>query len=169
MVGLGWFVGDPYALLDLPTYITQVVEEAAVQSGRLDVPYTLQYVGTWPGLYQAQQLGLWGLGPAAGLAALVGLGVAGWRAWRGGGGERLLLLGFGVYALTILPLEAKWLRYTAAPGAHPVRLHGGPAYGSPQRRKGAKIRRGLPPNPHASRFTFHVSRFTFHACSSPSP
>ena len=108
---VGWFVGDPYALLDLPTYVTQLAEEAAVQSGRFDVPYTLQYVGTIPVLYQAQQLGLWGLGPAAGVAGLVGLGVAGWRAGRGGAGERLLLIGFAAYAITVVFLEAKWLRY----------------------------------------------------------
>jgi hypothetical protein len=108
---LGWFAGDPYALLDVPTYVTQLLDEAAVQSGRLDAPYTLQYVGTIPVLYQAQQLGLWGLGPAAGVAAGVGLAVAGWRAWRGGAGERLLLVGFAAYAVTVLFLEAKWLRY----------------------------------------------------------
>ncbi len=108
---VGWFVGDPYALLDLPTYVRQLAEEAVVQSGRFDVPYTLQYVGTIPVLYQAQQLGLWGLGPAAGLAGLVGLSVAGWRAWRGGAGERLLLTGFAAYAVTVVFVEAKWLRY----------------------------------------------------------
>jgi 4-amino-4-deoxy-L-arabinose transferase-like glycosyltransferase len=106
-----WLVGDPYALLDIPTYVTQLAEEAAVQSGRFDVPYTLQYVGTIPVLYQAQQLGLWGLGPAAGTAALVGLGVAGWRAWRGGADDRLLMIGFAAYAVTVVFLEAKWLRY----------------------------------------------------------
>jgi hypothetical protein len=37
--------------------------------------------------------------------------VAGWRAWRGGAGERLLLIGFAAYAITVVFLEAKWLRY----------------------------------------------------------
>lgn len=106
-----WFVGDPYALLDVPTYVTQLAEEAAVQSGRFDVPYTLQYVGTIPVLYQAQQLGLWGLGPAAGIAALAGLAGAGWRAWRGRADDRLLAVGFLAYTVTVIFLEAKWLRY----------------------------------------------------------
>src|SRR4051794_4772066 len=51
LAGLGLLIGDPFGVLDAPTYLAQVREQAAIQSGADDVWFTRKYVGTWPLLY----------------------------------------------------------------------------------------------------------------------
>jgi hypothetical protein len=103
---------QPYALVDWPTFLGDILSEAQIASGRLDVPYTRQYAGTLPYLYPAWQTALWGLGLPLGLAGWAGFGAlaARWLRW-GRGADALLLAWAGPYfALTGL-LYAKPLRY----------------------------------------------------------
>ncbi len=86
------------------------------------VPYTTQYVGTIPVVYELEQLVLWGLGPLLGVAALAGVGAAAARARRGARAEWLLLafavplfaltasfeVRFPRYLLPLYPLLAVW-------------------------------------------------------------
>ena len=73
---------NPVVLLEFPTFWHNVVEQAAIARGALDVPYTRQFHATWPYLYPiVQQLG-WGMGVVLGLAAFGGLAYGVWRAVR---------------------------------------------------------------------------------------
>ena len=110
--GAGLVLGDPYGVLDAPTYLAQITQQAAIQSGATDVWYTRRFVGTWPVVYQWGQLVLLGAGPLVGLAGTAGLlyvaARAGQRrAWAAG----LLIVGSGAYFLSIAFLDAKWVRY----------------------------------------------------------
>ena len=93
-------------------YLYQLGQEASIQNGSADRPFTRQYIGTTPVLYHFQQVIQWGMGPASGLVALAGLLWAFWLAFRRRRpAEVLLLAGMIPYFLTIVNLEAKWLRY----------------------------------------------------------
>lgn len=88
-----------------------VLEEAATQGGQADLPYTRQYIGTVPVLYQFEQFLFWGVGVVPGLIMLAGLVVAFWMAFKRRPAE-VILLSFGIpYFLTILLGETKWMRY----------------------------------------------------------
>ncbi len=65
-------VAQPYMLLDFTTFSANVGEQSQMVRRILDYPYTRQYVDTPKFWYQAWQLGIWGLGPALGVVALVG-------------------------------------------------------------------------------------------------
>src|SRR5438132_5892907 len=70
---LGLFVGDPFAVLDAPTYLAQLRDQVAIQSGADDRWWTRKYVGTWPVLYPWGQLALLGVGPLVGAAGTLGI------------------------------------------------------------------------------------------------
>ncbi|HSJ57186.1 MAG TPA: hypothetical protein VLC95_08390, partial [Anaerolineae bacterium] len=103
---------QPYALLDWRTFVSDTLREAQIASGRLDVPYTQQYAGTVPYLYQAWQLALWGLGLPVGVAAWIGFGALIGR-WlrRGQAADTLLLAWAGPYFALVGLLHAKPVRY----------------------------------------------------------
>jgi hypothetical protein len=109
---LGLFIGDPFAILDAPTYLAQVREQAGVQSGNIDLWFTRRYIGTWPVLYPGAQLLLIGVGPIVGLAGLAGVATVAARMRRSARNTGwLLLLGAGIYFASIAFLETKWVRY----------------------------------------------------------
>jgi hypothetical protein len=105
-------VTQPYVLIDLSTFMAHSLRESQIAWGRFDVPYTLQYAGTWPYLYPAWQLALWGLALPVGLAAWTGLALllAGWLR-RGGWAAALILAWVGAYFAVTGLLHAKPMRY----------------------------------------------------------
>ena len=73
-VALAVFVlTNPFAVIEFPAYVRQIVAQNAMVSGLMDAPYTRQYIGTLPYLYFVQQLGQWGLGWPLGVVAWGGL------------------------------------------------------------------------------------------------
>jgi hypothetical protein len=103
---------EPYALLDPWTYLRDLGEQSAIIGGKLDAPYTRQFIGTLPLIYQGKNLLGWGLGPLLGTAALCGTVAAGWRAWRRASRADIILLSWVVpYTLLIASYEAKFTRY----------------------------------------------------------
>ena len=64
---------NPFAVIEFPAYVRQIVAQNAMVSGLMDAPYTRQYIGTLPYLYFVQQLGQWGLGWPLGVVAWGGL------------------------------------------------------------------------------------------------
>lgn len=123
---LGLSIGEPYVLwsfdfstlsqgldafLNSNPWTRRIKGEAAVQSGVADVPYTRQYVGTTPVVYQLEQLVFWGLGIFPGLAAVTGFAVGIWNAIRRRPAEILLMSAALPYFYTIAPLQSKWMRY----------------------------------------------------------
>jgi hypothetical protein len=80
---LAFVIVSPWSLLDPVACWRGPIIQSLLVSGRFEVPYTLQYAGTWPYIYPLIQMGLWGLGPAATLLGLGGLIRGLWVAWRG--------------------------------------------------------------------------------------
>jgi YYY domain-containing protein len=97
---LAFRLAQPYAfagsgLLDLrlaPQFLSDIETQRRIAAGSLEMPYTLQWAGTTPYLYQLKNLVLWGLGPALGLAALAGVGLALAQIYKGRHLEHLLPL-----------------------------------------------------------------------------
>ncbi|MCX2726093.1 DUF2298 domain-containing protein [Thermomicrobium sp. 4228-Ro] len=54
---------EPYSLADPAPMVRDLIREWQISRGALDVPYTRQYVGTVPVVYQIVQLARWGMGP----------------------------------------------------------------------------------------------------------
>ena len=77
----GFFVGDPFAVLDAPYYLARMGEQTTTQNGVNDLWFTRKYVGTLPVLYPWGQLVLLGTGPLVGLAGTLGVGVVAARVW----------------------------------------------------------------------------------------
>ena len=73
-VALAVFVlTNPFAVIEFPAYVRQIMAQNAMVSGLMDAPYTRQYIGTVPYLYFVQQLSQWGLGWPLGVVAWGGL------------------------------------------------------------------------------------------------
>lgn len=96
MVLLVFIIADPYALLDRQNFIVQIIQQDEIVRGTLDVPYTRQFAGTIPFLYQAQNMLLWGLGVTLGLASFAGFCWMGWRVWKRNAGSWLAILSWVV-------------------------------------------------------------------------
>ncbi|MCS7222370.1 MAG: DUF2298 domain-containing protein [Anaerolineae bacterium] len=74
---IAFAVTSPFAVLDWDAYRTAVIEEqGAMVRGEADFPYTRQYRGTTPFLYQIEQQVRWGMGWPLGMMAFLGLGWA---------------------------------------------------------------------------------------------
>ena len=112
VAGLAFFVTSPFALLDLGGYVKQVAEQGAMVRGEADWPFTRQYIGTTPFLYQIAQQVRWGLGWPLGITAFVGFGWTVIRQFRRPRGEELVMLGWAVpyFALTG-SFMVKFMRY----------------------------------------------------------
>ncbi|MBO0792899.1 MAG: glycosyltransferase family 39 protein, partial [Ktedonobacteraceae bacterium] len=109
---LVFMVMQPYALLDLPSFIQQVSEQGNMARGLLDYPYVRQFAGTIPYLYQAQNMLLWGLGLTLGLAAAVGLIWLIWAIWRRWAAIWLVPLSWVlVYSAITGAFYVKYMRY----------------------------------------------------------
>ncbi len=63
-----FFLFSPYTILDFPHFSESMTYEGGVVSGRLPVPYTLQFTGTTPYLYQLQTM-FW----QGGIVTIVGI------------------------------------------------------------------------------------------------
>src|SRR6266542_3729513 len=85
-----------------------------LSSGTVDVPFMIQWAGTAAYTFALQSIVQWGMGPALGLAGLLGTAAAAWRLVRGHAREREAVL---VLVWTLLNLFyfrgqfAKFMRY----------------------------------------------------------
>ena len=66
-------LAQPYALLDWNRFIGDVTEQSEMVRRIRDYPYTRQYIGTTPYVYQFIQMGKWGLGWPLTIVSVVGL------------------------------------------------------------------------------------------------
>jgi hypothetical protein len=103
---------QPYMLLDPIRYFGQVGTEALVARGWLDYPYTRQYAGTIPFVYQISQSSIWGMGLPLGIFTWMGTALFVWQWWRTRAWNNGFLMSWAlVYFLTIGAQYAKYLRY----------------------------------------------------------
>ncbi|HNX48651.1 MAG TPA: DUF2298 domain-containing protein [Thermoanaerobaculaceae bacterium] len=109
---LGFAIGQPYALLDSRAFLHDVVEQSQMVRHAGLLPYTNQYVGVSKGVYDLHELVTWGMGPALGLVALAGLGIALVRTIRRRrAGEGLLLAWAIPFAVITMSFDVKFPRY----------------------------------------------------------
>ena len=115
-------VAEPYAFLGPsvwglrlnPQWFADKAYQVEVSSGKVDVPFMIQWAGTPAYTFALQNIVQWAMGPALGIACVVGLVVACWRLVRGHPQEREALL---VVLWTVVNLLyfggqfAKFLRY----------------------------------------------------------
>jgi YYY domain-containing protein len=107
-----FFIAEPYAILDFDAFTAGVAEQARMVRGIADYPYTRQYIGTTPYLYQIEETAVWGMGLPMGLVAYAGLGFFLLRIVRHRKGEELLLLAWvGPYFLITGSFMVKFMRY----------------------------------------------------------
>ena len=102
---------EPYAILQHSAFMADANLQWRIVTGRYDVPFTRQFVGTIPVRYEIGNLVHWGLGPFLGIAALLALGYTIWR-WRSRAFAHVLLISWIIpYFALIATAEAKFLRY----------------------------------------------------------
>jgi hypothetical protein len=82
LIAIGWvaavtfLVLEPYALIDLTSFLRDVSTESMMVRGQIDVPYTRQYIATTPYLYPIAQAITWSMGIPLGVAGFVGSALA---------------------------------------------------------------------------------------------
>ncbi|HET6313044.1 MAG TPA: DUF2298 domain-containing protein [Chloroflexia bacterium] len=123
---LAFGIGEPYVLwsfdfstlsngleafLNSNPWSRRIQEEARVQGGIAYVPFTLQYIGTVPVVYQLEQMVYWGIGLVPGLMTVLGFVAGLWHALRRRPAELLLMAAAIPYFFTITPILTKWMRY----------------------------------------------------------
>lgn len=64
---------EPYAIIDFPTFLRQTKEQQAMTQNAFVFPYTLQYVGTTPFVYQLKNMVLWGTGLPLGIVSVIAI------------------------------------------------------------------------------------------------
>lgn len=107
-----FFFTQPYALIDWQTFLDHTLREAQIARGLLEVPYTLQYSGTWPFLYSMWQTALWGLGIPVGVMVWAGLAALLIRWLRYGRWADTLLISWAGLTFLIIGLSyTRYLRY----------------------------------------------------------
>jgi len=107
-----FFIGEPYAFIDWPSFIKRILEEGAMARGIADLPYTRQYINTPAYLYQIKNALLVSYGLPLGLAAFAGLAWATVVAiFRRRPGEIVVLSWVLVYFAIDGAFQVKFLRY----------------------------------------------------------
>jgi YYY domain-containing protein len=89
---LSFVLAMPYALIDLKDFQAAIKEQGDLARGILDYPYTRQYAGTTPYLYELKNLLLYDLGVPLALLCFAGCVYVAWRLWRRWQDETLVLL-----------------------------------------------------------------------------
>ncbi|MEC9278532.1 MAG: glycosyltransferase family 39 protein, partial [Chloroflexota bacterium] len=98
VAGLLIFVlAQPYALLDWNRFIGDVTEQSEMVRRIRDYPYTRQYIGTTPYLYQFIHMGKWGLGWPLTIISVVGL------FWAASKGLKLVHAILSILCCVIIP------------------------------------------------------------------
>ncbi len=132
-IGLGaaFLLGQPSALTSPRELLAAVAEQGAMVRDAGSVPYTNQYVGTPHLLYELSEIVLWGLGPALGLAALLGVAFRLRAAVRERERRELLLWLWAVpFLLLTVSFEVRFPRYLLP--LHPLLLLGAAALLAPR-------------------------------------
>lgn len=112
---LAFVITNPFAVIELPAYVSNVLTQNAMVSGTMDAPYTRQFIGSLPYWYFIRQLSQWGLGWPLGILAWGGFAWAVVRFLRRlvSPGQAVLLAWALPYFATTGAFLAKFPRYLA--------------------------------------------------------
>ncbi len=103
---------EPYAIVNSAPFIEDIRIQARIVRGEFDVPFTRQFVGLTPGLYELRNLFLYTVGPGFLIAGLTGLVFTSRRAWmHRDHGLTIIVAWVIAYVPTLLITEARFLRY----------------------------------------------------------
>jgi YYY domain-containing protein len=104
---------EPYALVRPAPFFEDIGTQSRIVRGTFDVPFTRQFVGLTPGVYELQNLARYSIGPAFLLASLLGCAFVLRATIRHRSVTHAIPLAWLIgYVPTILLTEAKFLRYT---------------------------------------------------------
>lgn len=105
---------EPFALLDFQNFWRQTLEQQQMTKSAFAFPYTLQYVGKIPYLYELQNIFFWGLGPILASLAFIGTLFFTYKTFRKPFDSRLLTLVtfFWLYFLVVGHFAIGFMRYT---------------------------------------------------------
>lgn len=67
------FLCMPYAIIDFPEFLKHTSEQSTMTKTAWTFPYTLQYVGKIPYLYELSQIFFWGQGPLLAIITITGV------------------------------------------------------------------------------------------------
>ena len=105
-------IAQPYAIIDWSTYTNDVLTQANMARGKLELPFTIQYIDTTPWLYHIRNMVVWGLGIPLGVAAIAGVCLITWRAARRRNViELLIIASLLIPFLWIGSQQVKFMRY----------------------------------------------------------
>ncbi len=111
-VGLAFVGGQPYAILNWERYSHDIEEQSRMVRNAGMFPYTNQYVGTPKYFYELEQMILWCMAPALGIAAVAGTGARIWQALRERSAADFVLLSYVIpFFLVTGWFEVKFPRY----------------------------------------------------------
>jgi hypothetical protein len=111
-----FFMFQPYAFFDYQTFTKHTLEQSQLTRDPYAFPFTLQYVGKIPYLYELKNIFLYGMGPLLGLVSLVGIilyTVMGFIKQKSDAREKelILLSFFWVYFLLVGHFAVGFMRY----------------------------------------------------------
>ncbi|MEK7060901.1 MAG: glycosyltransferase family 39 protein [Patescibacteria group bacterium] len=111
-----FIVLQPYSIIDFPTFWRQNMEQSQMTHDAFTFPYTLQYVGKIPYLYEVKNIFLWGQGPILATISFIGILYTFFvilkkkkeRKWAQ---ELVLLIFFLSYFAIVGKFAVGWMRY----------------------------------------------------------
>lgn len=107
---------EPYAIIDFKDFWRQTIEQSQMTKDAFFFPYTLQYVGKIPYLYELKNIFLWGQGPILATISILGIFYAIFliikkqkeKKWAQ---EFILIIFFLSYFLIVGKFAVGWMRY----------------------------------------------------------
>jgi YYY domain-containing protein len=104
--------GQPYALLDLENFWSQLAEQGRIVRHAGIVPYTVQYIGAPKFAYELGQMVLWGMAPLLGIVATWATATRAIALLRNRSDTDLVLAAWAIpYFLLTGWFEVKYMRY----------------------------------------------------------
>jgi 4-amino-4-deoxy-L-arabinose transferase-like glycosyltransferase len=107
---------EPYALIDFNNFWSQTLQQSELTKNAFYFPYTLQFVGKIPYLYELSNVFFWGLGPLVGTFAFLGIAYFFILIFKKKKGpqfakEQIVFIFFLVYLLVVGGFAVGFMRY----------------------------------------------------------
>ena len=107
---------EPYALIDFKEFLKQNLLQSEMTKNPFIFPYTLQYVGKIPYLYEIKNLFMWGVGPVIGTLSILGLIYFIYLVFKKESKAKdakqiILFVFFATYFLIVGKFAVGWMRY----------------------------------------------------------
>ena len=109
---LTFIIAMPYAIIDFRDFQAAITEQGSLAQGILDYPYTRQYAGTTPYVYELKNILLYDMGLPLALLCFAACLLIAWRVWRNWRTEYIIPLSWiAIYFLITGSFYTKFSRY----------------------------------------------------------